>query len=111
MFRRYAPPVTGSDQAPLRTWTLLTNHARLLILVARDPKSRVRDLAAQAGITERAAQGILADLEQAGFLDRRRVGRRTEYSIHADVSFRHPLEAGHEVGELLTLFLRDAPAG
>lgn len=102
--------MTESEQPPPRTWTLLTNHARLLILVARDPQSRVRDLAAQAGITERAAQGILADLEQAGFLDRRRVGRRTKYSVHADVSFRHPMEAGHEVGELLTLFLRDAPA-
>jgi len=102
--------VTGSEQAPPRTWTLLTNHARLLILVARDPQSRVRDLASQAGITERAAQGILADLEQAGFLDRRRVGRRTEYSVHPDVSFRHPLEAGHEVGELLVLFARDTSA-
>jgi len=94
---------------PSRTWTLLSNHARLLILVARDPDSRVRDLADQAGITERAAQGILSDLEQAGFLDRRRVGRRTEYSVHPDVSFRHPLEAGHEVGELLSLFVRDPP--
>ncbi len=94
---------------PSRTWTLLSNHARLLILVARDPDSRVRDLADQAGITERAAQGILSDLEQAGFLDRRRVGRRTEYSVHPDVSFRHPLEAGHEVGELLSLFVRDTP--
>jgi len=92
---------------PARTWTLLTNHARLLILVARDPHSRVRDLAAQAGITERAAQGILSDLERAGFLDRRRVGRRTEYAVHPDVGFRHPLEAGHEVGELLALFLPD----
>ena len=102
--------MTEPGAAAPRTWTLLTNHARLLILVARDPHSRVRDLAAQAGITERAAQGILADLEQAGFLDRHRVGRRTEYSVHPDVSFRHPLEAGHEVGELLTLFLHDAPA-
>jgi DNA-binding transcriptional ArsR family regulator len=101
--------MSESPSTPSRTWTLLTNHARLLILVARDPHSRVRDLAAQAGITERAAQGILADLEQAGFLDRRRVGRRTEYSVHPDVSFRHPLEAGHEVGELLRLFLPDAP--
>lgn len=100
-------PETPSTSA--RTWTLLTNHARLLILVARDPHSRVRDLAAQAGITERAAQGILADLEAAGFLDRQRVGRRTAYAVHPEIGFRHPLEAGHEVGELLGLFLRDAP--
>lgn len=96
--------------AASRTWTLLTNHARLLILVAKDPHGRVRDIAAQAGITERTAQGILTDLERAGFLDRRRVGRRTEYAVHPDVGFRHPLEAGHEVGELLNLFLPDPPA-
>ena len=104
MSRRYARDVIENGVGTPRTWTLLTNHARLLILVARDPDSRVRDLAANAGITERAAQGILTDLEVAGFLDRRRVGRRTEYSIHPHASFRHPLESGHEVGELLALF-------
>lgn len=99
--------MADAGEPPPRTWTFLTNHARLLILVARDPQVRVRDLAQQAGITERAAQGILGDLGQAGFLDRQRVGRRTQYSVHPDVGFRHPLEAGHEVGELLQLFVGD----
>jgi DNA-binding transcriptional ArsR family regulator len=101
--------VTESRRLTPRDLDAAHQPRRLLILVARDPLSRVRDLAAQAGITERAAHGILADLEEAGFLDRRRVGRRTEYSVHPDVGFRHPLEADHEVGELLDLFLRDAP--
>ncbi|MBC7291158.1 MAG: helix-turn-helix transcriptional regulator [Actinotalea sp.] len=106
-----------SDGAvPTRAWTFLTNHARVLIAVARDPQARVRDLSALVGITERATQGILADLEEAGFVTRTRVGRRNEYSVHPDVQFRHPREAGHDVGELLALFVepedeRDAGAG
>ena len=90
-----------------RGWTFLTNHARVLIEVARDPQARLRDLSDRIGITERATQGILGDLEAAGFVDRRRVGRRNEYTVHPDLSFRHPREAGHDVGELLALFLPD----
>lgn len=95
-----------------RGWTFLTNHARVLIEVARDPQARLRDVSDRIGITERAAQGILTDLEAAGFVDRTRVGRRNEYTVHPDLGFRHPLESGHEVGELLGLFLpelRDRP--
>jgi DNA-binding HxlR family transcriptional regulator len=96
-----------AGQVEGRGWTFLTNHARVLIAVARDPHARLRDLSARIGITERAAQGILSDLEAAGFVDRTRVGRRNEYTVHPDLAFRHPLEAGHDVGELLALFVRD----
>lgn len=96
------------DGATTRTWTFLTNHARVLIAVARDPQARVRDVSDLVGITERATQGILADLEEAGFVTRTRVGRRNEYSVHPDVQFRHPREAGHDVGELLALFVEPA---
>ncbi|WP_225753423.1 helix-turn-helix domain-containing protein [Actinotalea sp. Marseille-Q4924] len=97
--------------ATTRTWTFLTNHARVLIAVARDPQARVRDLSALVGITERATQGILADLEKAGFVTRTRVGRRNEYSVHPDLEFRHPREAGHDVGELLALFVEPSASG
>lgn len=100
-------PTQGGATA--RTWTFLTNHARVLIVVARDPRVRVRDVSALVGITERATQGILADLERAGFVTRTRVGRRNEYSVHPDVQFRHPSEAGHDVGELLGLFVEPGP--
>ncbi|WP_034226626.1 helix-turn-helix transcriptional regulator [Actinotalea ferrariae] len=93
------------DGSTTRTWTFLTNHARVLIAVARDPQARVRDLSGLVGITDRATQGILADLVEAGFVTRTRVGRRNEYSVHPDVQFRHPREAGHDVGELLGLFV------
>lgn len=65
-----------------KPWTFLTNHARVLAAVARDPRSRIRDIAEHIGITERAVQGIVTDLETAGYLTRTRTGRRTTYTIH-----------------------------
>ncbi len=97
-------PEPGDDAAPQRRWTLLTNHARLLLLIASRPDRRLRDLADEAQITERAAQAIVRDLEEAGYVTRRRVGRRNVYEVHPEVPFRHPAEAKHEVGELLGLF-------
>lgn len=82
-------------------WTLLSNHGHVLIALRRDPDARVRDVAAAVGITERAVQGILADLVEAGYVDKERVGRRNHYELHPDTPMRHPLEDGHVVGELL----------
>lgn len=90
-----------------RHWTLLTNHGRILLLVAREPDARLRDLAAAAGVTERTAQGIIADLEQAGYLTKAKVGRRNVYRVNRRRPFRHPAEAGHTVGELLHVFEDD----
>ncbi|GAB7039096.1 MULTISPECIES: helix-turn-helix transcriptional regulator [Catenuloplanes] len=87
-----------------RTWTFLTNHAHVLLAIAREPTARLRDVAASVGITERAAQAIVADLEEAGYLHRERVGRRNEYTIDTTGSFRHPAEADHRIGELIALF-------
>jgi DNA-binding MarR family transcriptional regulator len=85
-------------------WTFLTNHARVLLEIARDPHVRLRDAAAAAGITERAAQAIVADLAAAGYLTRRRVGRRNHYTIDPNRRFRHPAEAEFRIEGLLTLF-------
>lgn len=87
-----------------RHWTLLTNHGRLLLLIARHPDARLRELAEQAGITERSAQGIVSDLERAGYIRKEKVGRRNTYQVNRGQPFRHPAEAGHSVGELLGLF-------
>jgi DNA-binding MarR family transcriptional regulator len=93
-------------------WTFLTNHARVLIALARDPESRLRDVADAIGITERAVQLIVADLEANGYLTRTRVGRRNRYTIDITVALRHPAEADHPVGDLLATFLHreDTPA-
>jgi hypothetical protein len=83
------------------TWTFLTNHAHALNCIAADPDVRLRDVAAQIGITERAAQLIVADLVEAGYLTRTRVGRRNRYEVHPELPLRHPIERDHEVGALL----------
>lgn len=73
-----------------RSWSLLSNHGLVFIVIARDPQARVRDIAERVGITERAAHRIVADLCGEGFVSRTRVGRRTVYDIHPDRHFRHP---------------------
>ncbi|WP_250003571.1 MarR family winged helix-turn-helix transcriptional regulator [Actinoplanes sp. M2I2] len=97
-----AQPAT--TPATVRAWTFLTNHAHVLLAIAREPTARLRDVAASIGITERAAQAIVADLEAAGYLHRERVGRRNEYTINTAGRFRHPAEADHRIGELIDLF-------
>jgi DNA-binding MarR family transcriptional regulator len=84
-------------------WTFLTNHAHVLLCVARDPGVRHRDLAVQVGITERAAQRIVADLVEAGYLTSTRDGRRNRYELHRELPLRHPLEREHRIGEILAV--------
>lgn len=87
-----------------RHWTLLTNHGRILLLIAQESDVRIRDLADAAGVTERTAQTIVTDLENAGYIRRSREGRRNVYSVNRRQPFRHPAESGHRVGELIDLF-------
>lgn len=75
-----------------------------MLIIAQEPDLRVRDIAQRADITERSAQGIVTDLEHAGYIERERVGRRNAYRLRPEMPFRHPAEAGHTVGELLGLF-------
>ena len=84
-----------------RTWTFLTNHAHVLVCIADEPDIRGRDIAARVGITERAAQMIVADLVAEGYVTRTREGRRNRYEVDPDAPLRHPLEHGHTIGELL----------
>ena len=82
-------------------WTFLTNHAHVLLCLVGDPELRLRDLALRVGITERAAQRIVAELATGGYIERTRVGRRNVYTVHLELPLRHPLERTHTVGELL----------
>lgn len=82
-------------------WTFLTNHAHVLVCLAEEPDVRGRDIATRVGITERAAQAIVADLVADGYVTRSREGRRNRYLVHPDAPLRHPLEHDHTVGELL----------
>jgi len=85
------------------TWTFLSNHGHVLVCLGQDPEVRVRDVAARVGITERAVQQIIADLEEAGFVTRTRTGRRNHYRVRRAGRFRHPLERRVKVGEFLDL--------
>lgn len=93
-----------SDQAA-RQWTLLTNHGRLLLLIAREPGAKIKDLAVAAGVTERTAQAIVSDLEIAGYVSKERIGRQNQYTVHHELPFRHPAESDHNVGELIEIFM------
>ena len=86
---------------PQSRWTFLTNHTHVLVCIARDPDVRLRDVAQLVGITERAAQGIVGDLVDAGYVSRTRVGRRNRYSIDDALPLRHALEQDQLVGRLL----------
>lgn len=84
-------------------WTFLTNHGHVLLCIARNPEARLRDVAEAVGITERAAQRIVADLVSEGYLSRERVGRRNQYVVHPELKLRHPIEHTKDVGLLLAL--------
>ncbi|MFT7670519.1 MAG: DNA-binding MarR family transcriptional regulator [Planctomycetota bacterium] len=86
-------------------WTFLSNHAHVLICLAKDSEIRLREVAELIGITERAVQNILADLELEGLVTRHREGRRNSYELNLDRPLRHPLEGHRMVGDLVKLIL------
>jgi hypothetical protein len=92
----YDIPMPGAQR-----WTFLTNHAHVLLCVAADPDVRLREVAGRVGITERATQRIVAELEAEGYLSHEKVGRRNRYEVHASLPLRHPLEDHLEIGALL----------
>jgi predicted transcriptional regulator len=90
-----------------RTWRFLSNHTQVLLCIQRDPDVRFRDIAEMVGITERAAQRIVADLIESGYVESDRIGRRNHYRVNTDIAMRHPAQEGHDIGELLRLLRLD----
>ncbi|MDZ7619768.1 MAG: winged helix-turn-helix transcriptional regulator [Patescibacteria group bacterium] len=84
-------------------WTFLTNHAPVLLCIAKNPGFRLRDIADVVGITERAVHRIVTDLTDAGFLDVKREGRCNVYVMHPEKNLRHPIEAHRQVADLIRL--------
>jgi DNA-binding MarR family transcriptional regulator len=94
----------STDETTTRKpWRFVTNHTQVLLCIARDPDTRLRDIAEIVGITERAVQRIVADLVEGGYVKRERVGRRSRYSLDRERKMRHPSQFDHEIGELLDL--------
>jgi DNA-binding MarR family transcriptional regulator len=95
---------------PDKSWKFVTNHTQVLLSIARDRDVRMRDIAETVGITERAAQRIVAELIEAGYVSRERVGRRNHYAVNPELKMRHPSQRDHDVGGLLELLqLPDRP--
>lgn len=84
-------------------WTFFTNHTHVLVCLRNRPGSTMREIAQAIGITERAVQRIVAELESSGVLVREREGRSNRYTIHAKTALRHPLERHRTIGEVLDL--------
>ncbi|WP_269522820.1 helix-turn-helix transcriptional regulator [Coraliomargarita parva] len=83
------------------SWDFFTNHAQVFFYLSRDPEQPLRTVALDIGITERAVQRIVADLEEAGYLSRERVGRRNRYRIHPERKLRHPLQSHCSIGQVM----------
>ena len=87
------------------TWTFLTNHARVLLSIAHDPGVRLRDIAADVGITERSAYGIVTDLADAGYIVKQKDGRRNRYQIQEHLPLPEPSSQERTIGEVLALLV------
>lgn len=107
--KRAAAGTAGTAARALRptgvreTWTFLTNHAHVLLCLAASPELRVRDVAERVGVTERAVQRILGELEVGGYLQRSRIGRRSMYTVNPARPLRHPIEAHRTIADLIAL--------
>lgn len=102
------PARTAAPRAAVASpgWTFFSNHAHVLFCLSADPTMLLRDVAARVGVTERAVLRIVAELEEAGVLQRQREGRRNRYNVIADAPLRHAVEAHCTVGELLAVINR-----
>ena len=92
---------TGASEG--KPWTFLTNHAHVLIVLYSQPNLALREVALQVGITERAVQRIVMELEEGGFVTRQKIGRKNHYQVSKHKPLRHPLEAHRKIGDLLNL--------
>ena len=101
--QRNAGASAVAEPAHVSRWTFLTNHSHVLILLSQNPSTVLREVAARVGITERAVQRIIADLEEAGFIEREKVGRQNRYRIKTNRPLRHPIEAHRTIGDLVGL--------
>jgi len=86
-------------------WTFLTNHTHVLLCLVKSSSMRIRDIAEAVGITERAVQHILLDLDNEGFIDRVKDGRCNAYKVHLDKNLRHPIESHRKISGLASFLL------
>ncbi len=86
-------------------FSFLTNHGLVLLCIAHDPRVRIRDMAQSVGITERAAQRIVSDLIEAGYVARVREGRRNVYTVKRELRFALPTQRDIDLNSLLAVLV------
>lgn len=86
-------------------WTFFTNHAHVMVSLARNPEQPLREVAQAVGITERAVLRIVAELEESGYIKRHKNGRQNTYEMHVDFPLRHSLESNCTLGDILALIV------
>ncbi len=106
------PPATRAKRPLVREtathrWTFLTNHAHVLAVLHANTDLVLREVALRVGITERAVQRIIQDLEEEGFIRIEKVGRQNHYQVRTNQPLRHPIESHRDIGDLLTLISND----
>jgi len=84
-------------------FAFLTNHGKTLLLIAHDPRIRMRDIAGLLNITERATQRIVAELDKAGYLEREREGRRNLYTVRTHLPLGLPIQRDTDIRSLLAI--------
>jgi hypothetical protein len=99
-----------NQRLTIPAWTFLTNHGHVLLCLAAEPEKRLRDVAARVGITVRAVQRIILELEEARYLQRKRRGRRNRYEFRPNLHLRHPVEGHRTIGELIDFVIQRRPA-
>ena len=100
----------SSNTGQSTSWTFLTNHAHVLIVLYQNPDMVLREVALRVGVTERAVQRIIQELEQEGYITKEKHGRQNHYVVSIDVALRHPIEAHKKIGDLLKTVVEDDPA-
>lgn len=93
----------------MHQWTFLTNHSQVLLCIARHQRITAREIAQIVGITERAVQRIISDLEESGYISHERIGRQNRYVVHLDQPMRHPAQEGRPIRELIALLTSLTP--
>lgn len=91
----------NAEDAMAAGWTFLSHHAHVLILLARNPDETIDNLALNAGVTSRSVVSVLKDLHDAGYIEKKRIGRRNHYDINVEGVLRHPTSGHHTVGDLI----------
>jgi MarR family protein len=100
-------PTRSEPEHAVPDFAFLTNHGKTLLLIARDRRIRMRDIAALLQITERATQRIVADLARAGYVERERDGRRNLYNVRTDIPLGLPMQRDIDIGSLLAILVAE----